>query len=163
MKHLSKILALCLLSVATAQAGNLYVLRTSGDVDQVTVGDVRSLTFTATRVQVNKTDGTSIACLYSALRYLSLTAPAGETTGIADADAVSASVYPNPAADYLTVRADEGIQQVQLCDLNGRALQQLELPLLPAVTLPLSAYAPGIYLVRITTARGEVTRKIIKQ
>jgi|GEM_PF-3720329 len=51
-------------------------------------------------------------------------APTVSTGGPNDAPAISLTVYPNPAADYLRVASD-ALLQVQLFDLSGRPVSDL--------------------------------------
>ncbi|KGO85622.1 hypothetical protein Q765_15545 [Flavobacterium rivuli WB 3.3-2 = DSM 21788] len=74
----------------------------------------------------------------------------------------SVQVYPNPAKNTVTVKADGNIQSLQLYDIQGRLLQTtvvndtLQL-------LDLSSRTSGMYFVKVTTEKGVSVEKIIKE
>jgi uncharacterized repeat protein (TIGR01451 family) len=72
------------------------------------------------------------------------------------------AVYPNPAKDKVSVKADSNIQSVQLYDLQGRILQT-SIEGKKETTLDLSAQQTGVYFIRVTTEKGSATQKIIKE
>ncbi len=72
------------------------------------------------------------------------------------------SVYPNPAKNQLTIRAQDNIQSVQLYDVSGRLIRASAEAQSQAY-LDLSQESAGIYFVKITTQQGSKTEKIIKQ
>ncbi|GHT15230.1 hypothetical protein AGMMS4956_14750 [Bacteroidia bacterium] len=108
------------------------------------------------------------ACEYTLLASITsieVTKSAGgnSTTGIASAaDAAAISVYPNPAGDLVTVAGEHNITSVALYNLAGQKLLQLEAANVNTVTVPLVGYSAGIYLLQITTEKGIVTKKVVK-
>lgn len=85
----------------------------------------------------------------------------GDVVGIAGAtlDAPEITICPNPVATSCSVTAD-GLQCVDLLDLYGRQLSTLQAP---KAELNLQDLPAGLYLLRIHTASGVFTRKIVKQ
>jgi PKD repeat protein len=81
----------------------------------------------------------------------------GSTQGIDNANAANVAVYPNPASSMLSVEG-EGIEQVEIIDVNGRVVMTAE-----AGTINISALANGVYMVRVVTAAGVSTQKIVKK
>lgn len=81
-----------------------------------------------------------------------------DNNGISRLSNAQASLYPNPTTGRLAIYAD-ALQQVELLDLNGRLLNKFG----ATSSLDLSPYAPGLYLLRLTTATGVTTQKVIKQ
>lgn len=82
-----------------------------------------------------------------------------ETEPVSSLQELSASdfqVYPNPATDIVTVRGD-GVRSVALYDLYGRQVTHSV-----DQTINIRGLAPGIYTLRLHTARGKVTRNLIK-
>ena len=71
-------------------------------------------------------------------------------------------VYPNPANDMITV-AMPGITATGICimDIQGRMLHTIDAANQSSVTIPVNDLAAGIYLVRVQTATGAVTKKIV--
>ena len=87
-------------------------------------------------------------------------------------------IYPNPVKDQLRIKNDElRIENVEIVDLSGRAVLMGEFnsPLQNdnpvgaycirqnETTINVSALPQGIYFVKITTDKGIVTRKLIKE
>jgi hypothetical protein len=81
------------------------------------------------------------------------------------------SVYPNPATQQVTIRwglADAGKYRVDLYDMNGRLLQAAAQGTTlkgahGACVLDVSRYVNGLYLVKITTGKTVLTRRILVQ
>ena len=71
----------------------------------------------------------------------------------------SFEVYPNPAADFITLRGT-ALSQISIADISGKiietasALQQ---------RIDISRLSPGVYFVQANTAQGWQQKKFIKQ
>lgn len=79
-----------------------------------------------------------------------------EGTGIENHDN-SISVYPNPATNMVNVMG-EGIQKVQVLDMNGRVLMNED-----GGQINISKLATGMYLLRVVTEDGIHMEKLIKR
>ncbi|WP_162126296.1 T9SS type A sorting domain-containing protein [Flavobacterium phycosphaerae] len=76
--------------------------------------------------------------------------------------AAGVTLSPNPATHSVLVSSKQLLRSLQLFDVNGRQLlTQLSNGLQD--TLALSGYANGIYFLKVTTANGVMTEKIIKE
>jgi len=76
----------------------------------------------------------------------------------------SFSVYPNPTTGEFQVTSYElQVTNIDVFDVYGKNLTPLTSYLLPLTSLDISNLANGIYFVKITTEKGIVTKKIIKQ
>ncbi|MDR1675591.1 MAG: DUF4465 domain-containing protein [Tannerella sp.] len=127
-------------------------------VDLSPLGKVNSLTFTLTSTDVG--DWGMNTSAYFCLDKLQVrTTGAG---GIIVPLPVTAQVYPNPVADQLTVTGS-AIRQVTVIDLGGRLICQLQANGQSQLTIPVSRWGKGAYIVRITDATGTVSRKIVKK
>lgn len=79
------------------------------------------------------------------------------------------SMYPNPAAEYLTLRTDLPFEQedakLEITDVNGRVVYTEALPLLQKseIRIPLSRISPGMYIVRIIGSQLMIQQRLIKQ
>ena len=69
------------------------------------------------------------------------------------------SIYPNPASDYAVVTCDQPIQELTLCDVNGRLIRTMR-NCGTATTLNTSTLTPGLYTLQVTTPSGTTTRKL---
>jgi uncharacterized repeat protein (TIGR01451 family) len=74
----------------------------------------------------------------------------------------SVSVYPNPAKDKVSIKADSNIKSVQLYDLQGRLLHT-SIEKKKEMTLDISARQTGVYFLKITTEKGTSTQKVAKE
>jgi hypothetical protein len=75
----------------------------------------------------------------------------------------SISVYPNPVKDALTIKTNNNsLLSVELTDLNGRVIRQTTVNTLQ-YTMEVSTLASGIYLLKIHTDTGSVSKKIRKE
>ncbi|HEY9177308.1 MAG TPA: DUF4465 domain-containing protein [Flavipsychrobacter sp.] len=86
-----------------------------------------------------------------------------ETSGIANRTiAYAAKVYPNPATDVLVVELnDKAIEYVLVSDAAGRLVARV--PAEDKLTLNLSGYAPGVYILTMQGADGVATARFVKQ
>ncbi len=82
------------------------------------------------------------------------------TVGIDDYDFISDIVlYPNPASQYVDVRADGDmvVQAIEVYDMYGKLIRVSE-----TTHINVFDFADGIYLVRVTTDKGIVTKRFVK-
>ncbi|MFP9117813.1 CotH kinase family protein [Flavobacterium sp. RNTU_13] len=69
-------------------------------------------------------------------------------------------LYPNPAGSQLNIKSTAVIESVSVYDVFGKLLLQTA-PKQLTSTLDLSNIASGIYMVKVTTANGAFTQKIL--
>ena len=82
------------------------------------------------------------------------------TVGIDDYDFIGDIVlYPNPANQYVDVRADGDmvVKGIEVYDMYGKLVRVSE-----TTHIIVSDFADGIYLVRVTTDKGMVTKRFVK-
>ena len=72
----------------------------------------------------------------------------------------SISITPNPARDRVYLQTDQKITEVKLYDLTGRLALQLHNP---GKTIPLNALSSGVYILEISTSKGTITQKLVKE
>ena len=70
-------------------------------------------------------------------------------------------LYPNPATEGFRLDGITGSVTVSLVDVSGKLLFTKEV--VGNEYVPLTTIEDGLYIVRITTANGEVQRKMIKK
>lgn len=74
-------------------------------------------------------------------------------------------IYPNPSVGVLNIRSQATgalIETVQLVDLNGRTVQTMGGLKATEVTMDHNV-APGLYMVKVQTKKGSVTKKVLIQ
>lgn len=81
-------------------------------------------------------------------------------TSIPETELVDVAVYPNPAKDRVTIVAEEGLRSVKICNLLGLVVEAVELNSENKLTLDLTNYATGVYVVQTFTKKGVVTQKL---
>lgn len=74
---------------------------------------------------------------------------------------LAVSMYPNPAQNSLTIQTKERAK-VTIMDLNGRILLESAIDANTA-TIGIETLKTGMYLVRVETAEGVATKKLLKQ
>lgn len=79
-------------------------------------------------------------------------------TGVGDNES-SLKVYPNPTQGFVTVEA-EGMSQVSVYNALGQCVMQQSVEG-QQVFLDLKEAVAGLYLLRVTTREGEVSRRIV--
>lgn len=74
------------------------------------------------------------------------------------------SVSPNPANDFVTIsNADNiSVKAISITDLNGRVVKQNTYSNVTNVQVNVSDLASGVYMMSISSDKGSVTKKIIK-
>ncbi len=70
------------------------------------------------------------------------------------------SLYPNPARDFVQIRGNAAVEKVEVLDLTGRTVKTYTGKEIQSMNV--SNIPAGLYSVRITTAQGTITRKLIK-
>lgn len=71
----------------------------------------------------------------------------------------SVSIFPNPAQNSIQVAASQTIEQIEIYNVLGKQVALVN----NSATMDISSFARGIYLARITTAAGTITKRIVKQ
>lgn len=84
------------------------------------------------------------------------------TLGLSEAEQKNnLSIYPNPTSDYLLVKSDLKIEDIQISDMNGRIINNLKFQ---GNKMNLASLQTGIYFAKISDINGKLkTVKIIKK
>jgi hypothetical protein len=69
-------------------------------------------------------------------------------------------IYPNPARDFVHIRAASGLQWAELIDLTGRVVKRLEATGQGDVQMSTSGLNQGLYIVRVMSDNQISTQKI---
>jgi hypothetical protein len=77
---------------------------------------------------------------------------------------INVLAYPNPTANTLNLQAEERIEKVQIIGLDGRLLEVNDAQVYTKkVAINTAVLNPGIYFAVVTTAKGNATKRFIKQ
>jgi hypothetical protein len=71
-------------------------------------------------------------------------------------------LYPNPVISSLTLKTDQVIERVQVFDMQGSMIQNMQLHS-EGSSIDLSSLPKGFYLVKVFTQQEIYTRKIVKK
>jgi hypothetical protein len=71
-------------------------------------------------------------------------------------------LYPNPVTNVLNITAKEAVDVFEVYNIYGELLQSGR-PGTTRLQLQLDVYASGIYFVKVKTASGSITKKVVKQ
>ena len=76
----------------------------------------------------------------------------------------SVSLYPNPTSQYVDVLSKDGITilNVEVYDMYGKLLLRSEVTENPK-RVNVSELASGVYLMRVVTDRGRVTKRFVRR
>ena len=69
-------------------------------------------------------------------------------------------IYPNPVRDNLQISSSENIEELMICDQYGRLVLS---PPSENNTIDVSALEPGMYFLIISTEKGQISKKFIKE
>ncbi len=103
-------------------------------------------------------------CTDQEMMYLDDLLLVQETLGTKSFNASQFTVFPNPASSVINVvnSNKENIASVSLSDMNGRTVKQFSFDSLTKVQVNIADLTPGLYLMNVKTANGEITKKIMK-
>jgi len=74
--------------------------------------------------------------------------------------AAQPTVYPNPAANQLTIEATSGYRRIELMDMTGRTVLMRTVEG-DQVNLDVSSLARGTYFLRLIAPSNSETRKVV--
>ena len=80
-------------------------------------------------------------------------------SNIAETQANTINIYPNPAQHTLYIQSEEVVEQVNVYDISGRNLLQIANP---DKSVDISSFAKGVYIMKIKTSTRENVKKIVK-
>lgn len=82
---------------------------------------------------------------------------------IAEQEEIKATMYPNPTKESVSILSEDGIYDVTVCNLMGQQIMTQNLNGKNEFTLSTSNLVSGIYVVKILTEKGIVTKRLVIQ
>ncbi|MBC7523912.1 MAG: T9SS type A sorting domain-containing protein [Flavobacterium sp.] len=74
------------------------------------------------------------------------------------------SVYPNPTVNTVNVTSTDGIlTNVEISDINGRIVKNVNVDNVNEYQILVSELNTGVYMMKITSDKGTVTKKLVKE
>lgn len=83
--------------------------------------------------------------------------------GLAETEAVNVAIYPNPAHESATILADDGLLNLSVFNYVGQQIMVKELHGENSCTINTSDLISGLYVIRITTEKGILNRRLVVQ
>jgi hypothetical protein len=73
----------------------------------------------------------------------------------------SIGIYPNPSNDQITINSPVPIIELSLLNFSGQEVRQMDIAGENKIEINTSTLQPGIYLIRIKTVNGIVTKRVV--
>ncbi|PWL32892.1 MAG: hypothetical protein DCO96_00645 [Fluviicola sp. XM-24bin1] len=85
-----------------------------------------------------------------------------ELSSVSEEDAVAFAIYPNPASDNFTVKLDESTEaSISMIDVQGKVVASQNVAGQSSTQVDVTALAPGIYTVLVSSENGVATKKVV--
>ena len=82
--------------------------------------------------------------------------------GIVDvSQAAKVNIYPNPASTQVRITAGTAISSVTIADMLGHDVGTIAVNNKLNETIDISGYETGVYIIRVLTAGGTATAKLV--
>ena len=153
--RLLAIMCMAIAGLNVAAQNALFVYPADGSSKKsFLLDDIQKVTFTGGDMVLKTTDSNETFAL-AAVGKLTFE----NATGIPVLPVASEiNLYPNPAVDYIRIDTSVEITSWSLFDLSGKSLKSGSDLQIPVIDLP-----AGFYFLKLDTANGSVTKKIIKR
>lgn len=167
-RRLLSLLLLLATGLTGLQAQSLYVRDNSGTQINFALTDIRAITFPQSKVEVNKTDGSTSSFSFSDIQYLSFSNFTTDVNLIADRQQAGLQLYPNPVSNRLRITfgsEKNGYVQLSVINLQGKVLQKQNIACYEGANIaemPVSGLKQGIYLFRFQNREKTETIKFLK-
>jgi hypothetical protein len=166
MKRLLLTFSLWGCAVMVLHAQNLYVLETNSTQTTYPINNIRSLTFSAGTIMVNKIVGNTTTYSLSDIRYINF----NFFTNIVQEDEQfvdKLTLYPNPTNDIFSIDyhvATLDSFHLVIFDIQGKEVYREKMVINADhnVSVNISKLGKGIYLCRLYNEQNSITRKFIK-
>ena len=157
------VMSLGAISVAGAVPKSMVVHTTYGE-KAYSIGNIRKIAFDKTAdgsMKIYPKDGSS-ALTYSYAYFVKGTF--SDQSGIDELNLTEdiVDVVYNSAMQTVRIASSESVSSVQIYDLRG-SLALVENPAGDIVEVPVASLQSGLYIVKVSTTTGVVTRKIVKR
>ena len=160
---------LAMMSCVGMQAQSLFVLKNDLQVSEFKVNDVKSLSFEAGKLIVKTPTGANSEISLGDIRHLSFVNHTGGSSAIdqnKSAQLEQLKCYPNPATSVLNIETlvAEGNANVQVLSSEGKVVISKETVLTEgAYRLNVEGLSQGIYFVKVKTEKRMEMASFIKK
>lgn len=82
-------------------------------------------------------------------------------TAVEENKTTSVAMYPNPTKDVVQILAEDGLRHVVIYNLLGQQIEAKSLNGENRCTICTSGFAPGVYLVKVSTIKGVSNQRLV--
>jgi hypothetical protein len=163
-EQISIYLAPATATTAAAIAALTPVFNYTLDASDALTADTRSVDVTAYNGQSVRIVMRHHGCTDQDLLYFDDLLLSQESLGTETFAASRFVVSPNPTSGIFNINSKDhlDIKTVSLTDMNGRVVKQTSFEAITNVQMNISDLATGVYMMKISSTEGSVTKKIIK-
>jgi len=160
------LLLLFITGIAGLNAQTMNVMEKSGTKTSFPISEIRSIDFTSNKLNVNKKDGSINSTTLLNVRNLNFTSVTGLLTPVAEG--LDALIYPNPMQDVLNIDCENAdIMQpatIEVITIDGKVLYRATFSpqQTKQLSINVSGWQKGIYIVHINNGKAANIKKIIK-
>lgn len=172
MRHkklkLTVVIFLGLLLTGLQAQNALYIKEKSGVQTSFILNSLRTLTFPAGNMTINKADGSTNTFALSTIRSLNFGNVLLNIPPIGKKESSNLMLYPNPVMDQLQISYEilkEGNVQVEIIDLQGRILHRQTISSQNGpnqAIIPVTHLRGGLYIFRLKNGTNVETIKFLK-
>ena len=83
-----------------------------------------------------------------------------DCTAIGENEQLEFSISPNPANEFVRISSEHSISTMSIYSLSGKQVETINVQA-ASITLNTSSYQSGIYIVRIVTDQGSLSKRLI--
>lgn len=152
-----------------SDSGETYtVVTNTSEMDphtlNVTVPTTAALGETRMRVQLTYSNSTPNSCFSGDGETEDFTLLVQSSMGVDDIHlANEITLYPNPVIDVLTIETKHSIQNIAVYNLGGQEVASFKPIVQLSNQISLGDLPSGVYMLKLTTNKGTITKKIIKK
>ena len=85
------------------------------------------------------------------------------TTSILSSELNPLKLYPNPFSEKLYINSPDGILQITVYDIDGKALSKLDNVSSQNIDVNTRSYKSGLYIIKTKTTNGYFTNRVLKK
>lgn len=146
-----------LLQLSFAQYMDVHLL--SGNTNQYTISDVKTITFSVNNMSINKTNSiTDVVLLGDILKITFSNLITSAPVAITESDEIF-KIYPNPANSTFTVTIPEVTKQIKILNAFGQLVNTVNAK--GQKSLEFEMQTNGIYFIQFVTDDQTITKKML--
>jgi len=146
-----------MLQLCFAQYMDVHLI--TGNIDQYTISDVKTITFSGNNMNINKINTTTYATLLDDINKITFSDLITSVTAATTENDEIFKIYPNPANSKFTVTTPEGTKQIKILNAFGQLVNTVNVD--GQKSLNFEIQTNGIYFIQLITDNQTITKKIL--